>query len=157
MRRFWSGAGWGVVATLAMSVLMILGLVSGASPMPKPIPAAIVGKLTGGGLPKPALMAAAALLHLAYGGFWGGVLAATTRRVTVGRGIALGVFLWLLMQVVVLPFLGWGAFGTAVTPMIAVATLVLHLVYGGTFGALMDRGPAPVTPGGTAGAAGAAS
>jgi hypothetical protein len=38
------------------------------------------------------------------------------------------------------PFLGWGAFGAAITPIIAVATLVLHLVYGATFGWLMDRG-----------------
>jgi len=29
---------------------------------------------------------------------------------------------------------GWGVFGTAITPKIAVATLVLHLIYGATLG-----------------------
>ena len=138
-RRFAKGCGWGVVATVGMSALMIAGVLTGMAPMPKPIPAAIVGKLTGGSLPQLATMALAVVLHLCYGGFWGGVLAAFTRRVTVWRGVALGVGLWLIMQVVVLPFLGWGAFGTAQTPKIAIATLVLHLVYGATYGWLMDR------------------
>lgn len=151
MRRFWTGAAWGAVATVAMSVLMLLGVASGASPMPKPIPAAIVGKLTGGMLAKPTLMATAALLHLGYGAFWGGVLATLSPQVKIGRGLALGVLLWLLMQVLVLPFLGWGAFGAAVTPKIAVATLVLHLVYGGTLGALLDRQPAATSARASAG------
>lgn len=138
-RRFGRGFGWGVVATIAMSAVMIVGLLTGMSPMPKPIPAAIVGKLTGGGLPQAATMGLAALLHLGYGGFWGGTLAALTRRITVWHGIGLGLALWLIMQVVVLPFLGWGLFGVSQTPKIALATLLLHIVYGATYGWLMDR------------------
>jgi len=134
MNRFWSGFGWGVAATVVMSALMILGVLTGMSPMPTPIPAAIVGKLTGGSLPKPGLMAVAALLHLGYGGFWGGLLARFSRRLTVGQGVLLGVGLWMLMGVAVLPWLGWGLFGTSQTPKIAVATLVLHLLYGVTLG-----------------------
>lgn len=137
--RFWRGFGWGVAATVAMSVLMIIGMLTGMAPMPKPIPGAIVGKLTGGALSQPVTMALAAVLHLGYGGLWGGVFAAMVRRVTVWKGIGLGVFLWLIMQVVVLPFLGWGVFGTNHTPKIAIATLLLHLVYGVTYGWLMDR------------------
>lgn len=153
VQRFWKGFGWGVVATVAMSVLMILGVVTGVAPMPRPIPAAIVGKLTGGALPQPAHMGLAIILHLGYGGFWGGVLAAATRPVTIAKGLGLGVFLWLVMQVAVLPYLGWGLFGTAQTPMIAVATLVLHLVYGVTLGGLMDRRQSPEFTGGAAPAA----
>jgi hypothetical protein len=138
-RRIAVGFGWGVVATIAMSAVMILGVATGAAPMPKPIPVAIMAKLLGAGTPKPLLMLFGVTSHLAYGGVGGAVLAALTRPVTVWKGIALGVVLWLLMQVVVLPFLGWGAFGAAITPIIAVATLVLHLVYGATFGWLMDR------------------
>lgn len=139
MNRFWNGAMWGAVATVAMSVLMILGMATGLAPMPKPIPAALVGKLTGGALPQPALMATAVVLHLGYGAFWGGVLSAVTDRVTLWHGFALGVGLWLIMQMAVLPFLGWGLFGVTQTPRIALATLVLHLAYGGTFGLLTDR------------------
>jgi len=117
-----------------MSVLMLLGVATGLSPTPKPIPAAIVGKLTDGGLPKPALMTLAVVLHFGYGAFWGGALAALVRKATIGRGLLLGVGLWLIMQLLVLPWLGWGAFGAGRTPKIAVATLVLHLVYGAVLG-----------------------
>lgn len=144
-KRFARGFGWGVVATIAMSLLMILGLVTGMSPIPQPIPAAIVAEITGGGLPRPALMGIAAILHLAYGGFWGGVLTSVSGRVTIWQGLGLGVFLWLIMQLVVLPFVGWGVFGASETPRIAVATLVLHLVYGAVLGGLADRGS--TTPG----------
>lgn len=144
--RFRSGFGWGVVATAVMSAVMLIGLVTGASPMPKPVPAAILGRLGAGGLPMPAMMALAAGAHLAYGGVWGGLLALRVRPVTIRAGLMLGIGLWGLMQLVVLPLLGWGAFGVEVTPAIAAATLVLHLIYGVVLGGLLDRGPSPAAP-----------
>lgn len=137
--RLRRGFGWGVVATLAMSIPMIIGMLTGVAPMPQPIPVAIVGTVLGGALPQPALMAFGGLSHLLYGGFWGAVLAAVAKPATVGKGLLLGLGLWLIMQVVFLPFLGWGLFGTGITPAIAVATLVLHLIYGATLGWLLDR------------------
>lgn len=137
--RFLTGFGWGVVATIAMSALMLIGVATGMSPMPAPIPAALLGSLVAGALPKPAMMALAATAHLAYGGFWGGGLAALVRPVSLKAGLGLGVGLWLLMQIVVLPYLGWGLFGASVTLKIAGATLLLHLVYGAVLGALLDR------------------
>lgn len=139
--RFLPGFGWGVVATIAMSAVMLIGVGTGMSPMPKPIPAAILGSLGAGALPKPAMMALAATAHLVYGGFWGGLLAVFVRPVSLKAGLGLGIGLWLLMQLAVLPYLGWGLFGMSVTPKIAGATLLLHLVYGGVLGALVDRGP----------------
>lgn len=137
--RLREGFGYGVVATIAMSVLMLLAVVSEMSPMPQPIPKAVVAQLFGSGIPKPMLMALAVGLHLGYGGLFGAILARVARPVTIGKGLALGVGLWVLMQVTFLPFLGWGLFGTAITPKIAVATLVLHLVYGGVLGWALDR------------------
>ena len=137
--RLARGFSWGVVATIAMSVLMILGVVTGISPMPRPIPAALVVAVFGEGLPTPLIMLLAAASHLAYGGFWGAILATLTRPATIWKGIVLGVFLWFVMQIVVLPFLGWGFFGVAISPRVAVATLILHLVYGATLGWLLDR------------------
>lgn len=122
-----------------MSILMLLAVVSGKSPMPQPIPKAIVAQLFGSGLPKPMMMVLAVGLHLGYGGVFGVLLARVARPVTIGKGLALCVGLWALMQVVFLPFLGWGMFGTAITPRIAVTTLVLHLVYGGVLGWALDR------------------
>lgn len=139
-QRLKVGFGWGVVAVLAMSVPMIIGMKTGIAPMPKPIPIAIVAKILGGG-PKTLLMVLGFSSHLLYGGLAGAVLAHLTRPVTILKGIYLALVLWLLMQVLVLPYLGWGAFGSAITPKIAVATLVLHLIYGIVLGWLMDRTP----------------
>ncbi len=122
-----------------MSVLMLMALISGLSPMPQPVPKAVVEQLFSAGLPKPAMMALAIGLHLGYGGLIGAVLARIARPVTLLKGLALGVGLWAMMQVTFLPFLGWGLFGMAITPKIAVATLVLHLVYGGVLGWALDH------------------
>ncbi len=107
--------------------------------MPKPVPLAIVAKIFGKGSPMLLLMALAIIFHLSYGGFFGAVFTAVTQKVTIGKGLLLGLLLWFIMQIVVFPFLGWGFFGTAITPKIAVATLVLHLVYGATLGWLLTR------------------
>lgn len=117
-----------------MSIPMAIGMGTGVAPMPEPIPAAIVTGLFGSGLAAPVLVVLAAGSHLGYGGVWGAVLGWGTSEVTIGTGLALGTGLWLLMQIAVLPLLGWGLFGTAITPAIAVATLVLHLIYGAVLG-----------------------
>ncbi len=138
-KRFWSGFGWGVVATVGMSIPMIIGTASGVAPMPEPIPKAIVTTILGKGLPMPLIMVMAAGSHLVYGGIWVALLIQVTDRVTIWKGLGLGIFLWLLMQVVVLPLIGWGLFGAAITPKIAAATLILHLIYGALVGWLVDR------------------
>lgn len=128
-----AGFVWGVVATVAMTILMITGLVTGLAPMPRPIPEALVS-LVIGSAPKPIRMIVAITAHLLYGGLFGALFAGTVRSVSVWKGLGFGVLLWLIMGVVFLPLLGWGLFGTAVTPKIAVATFVLHLIYGGVLG-----------------------
>ncbi len=87
----------------------------------------------------PLIKVLAAGSHLAYGGIWAALLTQVTDRITIWKDLGLGVFLWLLMQVVVLPFIGWGLFGATITPKIAAATLVLHLIYGALVGWLVDR------------------
>lgn len=133
-----SGAGWGAVATVAMSALMLAGVATGVAPMPKPIPAALVAE-TFGTLPEPVRLVLAVAAHLGYGAVAGALLAVLVRQVSVRIAAGYGALLWVVMGLVWLPYLGWGLFGTAVTPKIAVATLVLHLVYGVTLGLLLDR------------------
>ena len=70
------------------------------------------------------------------------MLAAVTRPVIVWKGVALGTALWLIMQILWLPFVDRGFFGTAHTPMIAIATLVLHLIYGRWAGSSIGADPA---------------
>lgn len=135
-----AGAARGVVATVAMSAVMLIGVVTGAAPIPEPIPAALVTH-TLGELPQPVLAVLAVAAHLAYGAAAGVVLAGLLRRVTVWRALAYAAVLWAVMGLVWLPYLGWGLFGTAVTPAVAVATLAPHLVYGLVLGLLLDRVP----------------
>ncbi|MFW6206993.1 MAG: hypothetical protein ACOC5J_03575 [Gemmatimonadota bacterium] len=137
--RFATGLGWGMVATVVMSIPMIAGTAAGFLPMPRPIPAAIVGTIFGQTLPQPVLMVLAAASHLVYGGVAGGILATITQPLTLATGLGWGVLLWAVMGVAWLPFLGWGLFGTGISPRVTVATLVLHLIYGVTLGWLMDR------------------
>lgn len=137
--RWKRGVIAGVAATVAMSVLMVIGMITGVAPMPKPIPIAIVATMLGTGLPQTALMTLAIVAHLGYGGFWGGLLSIWAAHPRLLHGFLLGVFLWIVMQIVVLPFLGWGLFGSAITLRIAGATLLLHLIYGGTLGWLLGR------------------
>lgn len=132
------GAGWGAVATAAMSVVMLAGVATGVSPMPKPIPVALVVR-TLGIAPGPVLIVLAAVAHLAYGTGAGAVLAGFVGRIAVWHGLVFGGLLWVVMGLAWLPFLGWGLFGTGLTPKIAVGTLVLHLVYGLTLAMLLAR------------------
>jgi hypothetical protein len=145
------GFAYGVAATIAMSLVMAAGAVSEASPIPEPVPKAVVTALFGLEGPPPLVAALAVGLHLAYGGAFGALLATVARPVTLARGLGVGVTLWLLMGVAFLPALGWGTFGTAVSPRVAVATLALHLVYGAVIGWTLGR------DGGRAAGAGAAT
>lgn len=140
--RFATAAGWGATATVVMAAVMFAGLATGVSPIPKPIPAALVGH-TIGGLPQPAVIGLALAAHLSYGALAGGLAASVWDRVTLAGGLAVGAGLWVVMGLVWLPYLGWGWFGLARSPAIAVATLGLHLIYGATFGWLMARRHAP--------------
>jgi len=125
---------YGLLATLIMSVIMLIGMGSGVSSMPAPIPLAIAKAILGS-VPKPLLMGFAIVTHFGYGSVGGIILYLIVKdRGTFWHGFGWGVLLWLIMELIVLPLLGWGAFGTNITPKIAVATLVLHLIYGSILG-----------------------
>ena len=139
IKRVRAGIGWGVVATLSMSAFHLLAKWLGMFPVWPPTPAAVVKTMFGSGMPHPLLIILAVGFHLAYGGFWGGALWAITRRVTVWKGIGLCVLLWLIMQLAVFPFLGWGVFASRLNSKIAAAALVEHLVFGTVLGWLGTR------------------
>lgn len=128
------GFGYGLLATLGMTLIMIAGTGLQLSPMPEPIPIALA-RWAFGALPMPALVILGMLAHFFYGGLAGSILARLLKeQVNLWWGLGWGVLLWLGMELVFLPLLGWGLFGSAITPKIAVATLVLHLIYGTILG-----------------------
>ena len=144
-QRLRAGFGAGIVATVAMSIPMLAATATGLSPMPEPIPKAVVTQLLGSTVPEPVAMALAIGLHLGYGGLFGAAFARIVTPATVGSGLGFGVALWALSQVTVLPFVGWGVLGTAVAPAIAIATLGLHLLYGGVVGWTLAGDGRPLT------------
>ena len=76
--------------------------------------------------------------HLGYGMLAGALFACFARPMTLAKGIGYGMFLWFIMQVIWLPWIGWSDFGLAHSPHggFAFYTLLLHLVYGAALGQL---------------------
>ena len=133
------GFGYGLLATLGMTLLMLVGTFLKVSPMPTPIPIALAGWVFGA-LPMPALVGLGLVAHFLYGGLAGAIFSWFIRdRAILWLAFGWGIILWLGMQLIFLPLLGWGLFGMAITLRIAVATLILHLVYGGILGWGLSR------------------
>lgn len=138
----WS-AGAGLLATLVMTLVMAVGVTTGMAPMPEPIPLALARLVLPTAL-KPVIMIVGLGAHFLYGALAGVVFAWLFRHwLTLWSGILWGILLWVVMQIMVLPLLGWGVFGVSVTPKIALATGVLHLLYGAVLGGVLQAaGPA---------------
>jgi hypothetical protein len=149
-KRFWIGAGFGIIATLVMSVLMVILYVSGAGAMAEPMPLAQLARIFAALLGTRDTSAIALVLaipvHLAYGGLWAGLATASTRQVTWWKGMALGLGLWAIFMVFFLPMSGQVTFAVATRGTVWLSTLVLHLVYGLTFGLLAQRSESEVLP-----------
>jgi len=91
-KRILLGVGYGVVATIAMSTVRFLARKPGVFPMWKPVPLDVTMKIFGSGVREPLILLQSVAMHLAYGGFWGGVLWVITPRVTIGKGLGIGIF-----------------------------------------------------------------
>jgi hypothetical protein len=131
------GARWGLLATVAMSVLMLAGF-GRVGRHGQVFPLAIVTHLLGHGGFGVGLLAA--LAHLAYGALAGVLFAYFCRPMTLLKGIGFGLFLWWAMQITFIPWLGRSDFGLADGHSSeAFSTLVMHLIYGGALGRLGAR------------------
>ncbi len=135
------GAGYGALATFVMTLIMLAGMGTGVAPMPEPIPKALAELFLGlliGNAASSVVVVTAIVAHLGYGITAGSVFAILFYYdFSWKTGLLWGVILWGVMQVAVLPLIGWGFFGVGITgfpPKIAVGTLILHLVYGGILG-----------------------
>lgn len=138
--KWLKAAGAGALASVIMFiVMMVLVRGVGVAPFEVPPSAALLQALD---LPPQPL---AAILHFAYGILAPVILVAIAGRAGAGfaGGLILAAIMWIVMQLVFAPLIGWGAFGTAApiepgggvaalesTRKYIVATLVLHLIYG---------------------------
>lgn len=124
-------AGFG--ATIILSLLMILKATMGMLPAMNAIVmlSHLGHKLVG----LPLSPATGWVLHFLIGSLLWGVLYAWSYHMLPGKSavpkaLAFSVIAWLLMMVVVMPMAGKGLFAAHIGIMAAVATLVLHLVWG---------------------------
>ena len=135
----------GALGSLVMFAILFVGIhVTGVAPFNMPPSAAFLEKIGLNVGPLPLLA------HFGYGATWSALLVALYgSEVTTTRGIGLALALWAFMMIVYSPIIGWGVFGFgganhALAPShplylgsgvkYVVATLVLHLIYGGIIG-----------------------
>lgn len=116
--------GIGVAALTA--AIMLAGLKSGVSPLPKPLGLAFAETLLGTKLPLPVGL----LFHTAWVTFFAAVYVVLFRdALTFMRAFWLAAALWLSVLLFFFPVVGWGFLGLAVTPKLIAAAAVPHLLF----------------------------
>ena len=138
MNKWTAGIVAGLVATIVISVLMVLKGMMGLGDFNAiETNAELVMKYAGTGGP-----VAGWVLHFVIGAVVWGLLYVALKDKLPGdgglvRGLVFGVIAWLLMMVVWSPLAGEGVFGL---PMMALGmTLMLHLVYGVVLGLVEEK------------------
>jgi len=134
MARFGNGIFAGFIATIVLSVLMVMKQMMGM------MPELDVIRMLTDMLSAPSLMVGW-IMHFMIGSIvWGGLFALLYDRIPGGsaiiRGALFGIGAWLLMMIMVMPMAGAGLFGLRFGIPAPVMTLLLHIVYGVTLGAV---------------------
>ena len=133
-----SGLTAGFVATVVLSILMTVKAMMGVMPSLNPIAdiATVADNFTGLQLPPPVGWVG----HFFIGTIVWGILYALIEPYLPGapivKGLIFAVIAWLAMMILFMPLAGQGFFVMHIGPAAAVATLVLHLIYGGVLGAV---------------------
>lgn len=137
----------GFIATIVLSVLMVLKSVMGMMPQVNAIK-----MLTGMGhgmMGMPATPVVGWVIHFIIGTIvWGILFALLIKAIPGGsatvKGLVFGTAAWVLMMVIPMPMAGAGLFGLKLGIGAPIATLILHLVYGAVLGAVYGKltGPA---------------
>jgi len=131
MNRYLNGIVSGFIATVVLSVLMLIKAGLGIMPEFNIIKDMTV--LIGTTSP-----IAGWVIHFILGAFIWGLLFAIFVNVFKGaywiRGIQFSVVLWLLMMVIFMPFVGNGFFASALGGSVVLATFVLHIIFGFVLG-----------------------
>jgi len=138
--REWRAAMYGLAATAVMTLPMALGLFRHGPVAFRPFPVVIMSAMLPHLGPLP-LALVTTLAHFAYGALAAMAFSYLARPMSVGRGLAFALALWIVMQVMFVPaFYNHIEFGLGRgEPWTAMFTLVLHLVYGGALGWLGAR------------------
>ena len=125
--RDWAKAtAVGVAVSALTAAVMVAGLKSGVSPLPKPLGLAFAETVLRRPLPLPVGL----LFHTVWTTAFSLLYVVLFRdALTFLRALWLAVALWLLVLVVFFPLVGWGWFGFAVSPKLVVGAAVPHLLF----------------------------
>lgn len=133
MKQFGKAAMAGFIATVVLSVLMVMKTMMGVMPG-LDLPRMIAGMM--GMADRPAV---GWIVHFMIGTLgYGAALALLDRHLPGDSRVAHGMLLatagWLLMMVLLMPMAGAGFFGLNMGWTAPVMTLMLHLVFGAVLG-----------------------
>lgn len=133
-----NGMTAGLVATVVLSLIMIMKGVMGMMPQVNAIQA--LAKISATYFGMPLLPWVGWIEHFVIGTvLWGLIFAATINIWPGGytvKGIVFSVVAWLAMMIIMMPMAGAGLFGLNLGMAAPMGTLVLHLVYGAVLGAV---------------------
>ena len=144
--RLWHGMFWGMVAAPIAAIVPLTAMLLSFWPAPTPITATVLQRFLG--VTGMGAYLLAGLGQVLYGGIWGAFLGFVSapieppllvRPSTMSIGLGVGLFRAFLASLTALLYVGWGAFGVLVTPLIAVGILVTDLVFGATVAFLITR------------------
>ena len=127
----------GFAATIVLSILMKIKMMTGAMPELNPIRmmATMISEKTG----DPVNLMMGWMMHFTLGSVMAGGLFAILNKFLpsnkqVIKGMSFAVVGWLLMMTGAMPMTGAGLFGTKISIMVPVMTLAFHLAFGATLG-----------------------
>lgn len=116
----------GIGVAVLTAAIMVAGLKSGVSPLPKPLGLAFAETLFATKLPLPVGL----LFHTAWVTLFTAVYVVLFRdALSFMRAFWLGAALWVAALVFFFPAVGWGLLGLAVTPKLIVAAAVPHFLF----------------------------
>jgi len=118
--------GIGIAVAILTAAIMVIGLKTGVSPLPKPLGLAFAETILGSPLPLPVGL----LLHTVWVTAFSALYVVLFRdALTFQRAFWLAVVLWLVVLVVFFPIVGWGFLGLGVSPKLIVGAAVPHLLF----------------------------
>lgn len=140
MGKIGAGIVAGLVATIVLSILM---LIKGAAGL---MPNLNVIQMLSGMMNAP--MLAGWVAHFVIGALLWGIGFAVLQKTLPGnyalKGVLFALGAWLVMMIVVMPMAGAGLFAANMGPMAAVMTGVLHVIFGFVLGWTYGKFYSPV-------------
>lgn len=128
----------GFIATIAISLFMLMRLASGIMTEFQPIEIMNLNAQNLFGTPSSDLVGW--VIHFVVGSvIWGVLFALLAPRLPggsySGRGLVFGVGAWLVVMLTIFPLAGSGFFGLGFGVIVAIITLIAHLLFGLVLGA----------------------